>query len=213
MGVVKQKKEWQAEHWDETSIKTLQANMQLYGKNMQTIMFTSALPQEGKSSIAFYLARTLAQSGKKTILVDADIRNSVLLTRYETEGAVVGLSQYLSGEILLGDVIYETDEKNLSVIFACSDPFKQLEFLEAEPCQKMFEVLKAVYDCVIVDTTSMKNVIDVSVLAQNCDGVILVVESGAVSRRRAQKAQRQLEQAGARILGVVLNKVTAHWLF
>lgn len=207
MAVVKQKKEKSVECGYEESIKTLRANLQLYEKNVRTILFTSACPGEGKSSISFYLAQALAQSGKKTILVDADIRNSVLMARYEIEKKVVGLSQYLSGLRLLEDVIYGTEEENLNIIFACPNLSQsQPEFFDDELCQRMFEALKANYDYVIVDTASMETAMDGKLLAQYCDGVILVVESGAVNRRTAQKAQSQLESVGARILGVVLNK-------
>ena len=98
------------------SIKTLRTNIQFCGSSIRAIMFTSSLPDEGKSDVSFALAESLAQIGKKTVLIDADIRKSVLVARYQLKCEVAGLSQYLSGQKTLEDVVYQTNEENLSVI-------------------------------------------------------------------------------------------------
>ncbi len=210
MAIVRLRKERTMEYNYEESIKTLRTNLQFCGRNIRVIMFTSAFPNEGKSSISFDLAHSLAQLGKKTILVDADIRKSVLLSRYEVEDEVVGLSQYLSDQCRLQDVIYATDEEKLSVIFAGPYSPNPVELLDEDLCKKMFEVLKSNFDYVVVDTPPMANLIDGAILAKYCDGSVIVVESGAVSYRVEQKVKSQLEKAGSRILGVVLNKVDLH---
>lgn len=81
-------------------------------------MLTSSFPDEGKSDITFAMASSLAQIGKKVVMIDADIRKSVLVSRYQLETEVYGLSQYLSGQKTLEEVLYETNMENLSMVFA-----------------------------------------------------------------------------------------------
>ena len=104
-------------HYNE-AIKTLRTNIQFCGSGIKTIMLTSSLPDEGKSDITFAMASSLAQIGKKVVMIDADIRKSVLVSRYQLEREVSGLSQYLSGQRSLENVIYDTNIENFSMIFA-----------------------------------------------------------------------------------------------
>ncbi len=189
------------------AIKTLRSNIQFSGNSVRTVLFTSSMPAEGKSDISLALAESLAQIGKKTLLVDADIRKSVLAERCMPGREAAGLSQYLSGQKELEEMIYKTDQENLYLIFAGPYAPNPAELLSEELCGQMFEVLKASYDYVIVDTPPMGNLIDGAVLARHCDGAVLVIESGAISYRLEQKVKSQLERAGCRILGAVLNKV------
>lgn len=96
--VISLKREIKDDYNYRESLKTLRTNIQFCGSNIRTIMFTSALPDEGKSDIAFSVAASFAQIGKKVIFIDADIRKSVLVSRYQLEGEINGLSQYLSGQ-------------------------------------------------------------------------------------------------------------------
>lgn len=106
------------------AIKGLRTNIQYCGSNIHVIMFTSAMPDEGKSDISFTLALSMAKIGKKVVVVDADIRNSVLKDRYNVEGEILGLTHYLTGQKAADDVIYDTGRENLSVVFA--GPFSQI---------------------------------------------------------------------------------------
>ena len=191
----------------EEAIKTLRTNIQFCGSNIRTIMFTSSVPNEGKSSITFALARSLAQTGKRVLLIDADIRKSVLVSRYQLEKDVYGLSQFLSGQKKLEEVLYSTNVEFLDVIF--SGPFSPnpAELLEEQLFTDLVERSKAEYDYVIIDTPPITNVIDGAIVARVCDGAALVVESGAISYRIAQRVKQQMEKTGCRLLGVVLNKV------
>ena len=160
----------------------------------------------GKSDIAFSTASALAQIGKKVLLVDADIRKSVLATRFQLKQKVDGLSQYLSGQKALADVIYDTNYENLSMVLAGPYAPNPAELLEEDLFHDLIQSLKD-YDYVIIDTPPMANLIDGAIVASNCDGAIIVVEQGAVSYRLEQKVKSQLDKTGCRVLGVVLNKV------
>lgn len=191
----------------EEAIKTLRTNIQFCGNNIRVVMFTSSIPNEGKSSITFALARSLAQTGKRVLLVDADIRKSVLVARYHLERDVDGLSQYLSGQKSREEVIYGTNVEGLDVIF--SGPFapNPAELLEEEVFSELIFWARNQYEYVIVDTPPITNVIDAAIVARSCDGAALVVESGAISYRIAQRVKQQMEKTGCRLLGTVLNKV------
>ena len=119
---VELKREMQDDYNYKEAIKTLRTNIQFCGSSIRAVLFTSSLPDEGKSDISFALAESLAQIGKKTILIDADIRKSILVDRYQLRQEVAGLSQYLSGQKALEDVIYKTNEENLSVILQAPIP-------------------------------------------------------------------------------------------
>lgn len=192
------------------AIKTLRTNIQFCGSNIRTVMFTSCLPDEGKSDVSFALAQSLAQIGKKTLLIDADIRKSILVSRYQLEKEVSGLSQYLSGQRTLEDIIYETNMDNLSVIFAGPYSPNPAELLEEDLFLRMIEHVKEFFDYIIIDTPPMANLIDGAIIARNCDGAVMVIESGAISYHLEQKVKDQLEKSGCRILGAVLNKVDVH---
>lgn len=189
------------------SIKTLRTNIQFCGSNIKTVMMTSSMPDEGKSDISMALAQSLAQIGKKTLILDADIRKSILVARYQLDHEVNGLSQYLSGQKTLEEVLYNTSTENLDIIFSGPYSPNPAELLEEDLFEKLLEAAKAYYDYIIVDTPPMANLIDGAIVARHCDGAVIVIESGAVSYRLEQKVKGQIEKSGCRILGVVLNKV------
>ena len=189
------------------AIKTLRTNIQFCGSNIKTIMITSSMPDEGKSDISMALAKSLTQIGKKVLLIDADIRKSILVARYQLEQEVLGLSQYLSGQKNLDEVLYNTTTENFDIIFSGPYSPNPAELLEEGLFEKMLEAAKADYDYVIIDTPPMANLIDGAIVARHCDGAVIVIESGAISYRLEQKVKSQIEKSGCRILGVVLNKV------
>jgi len=190
------------------AINTLRTNIQFCGSNIKHVMFTSSLPNEGKSDISFSVAHSLAQIGKKVLLIDADIRKSVLISRYCPNRIISGLSQYLSGQRLLDEIIYDVEGcDNFSMIFAGPNSPNPAALLEEELFDDIFTKMGQLYDYIIVDTPPMLSLIDGAIVARHCDGAVIVIESGAVSYRLEQKVQEQLKMTGCRILGVVLNKV------
>ena len=189
------------------AIKTLRTNIQFCGSNLHTIMFTSALPDEGKSDVAFAAASSLAQIGKRVVFIDADIRKSVLVSRYQLIEKVDGLSQYLSGQKNMQDILYDTSFENFSVIFAGPYSPNPAELLEEPLFEELIHALETEYDYIIIDTPPMANLIDGAIVARNCDGAVLVIESGAISYHLEQKVKNQLDKTKCRILGAVLNKV------
>ena len=117
------------------------------------------------------------------------------------------MSQYLSGQRSLENVLYDTNIENLSIIFAGPYSPNPADLLEESLFGDMISKLKEKYDYIIVDTPPMGNLIDGAIVARQCDGAVMVIESGSISYRLEQRVKGQLEKSGCRILGVVLNKV------
>lgn len=192
------------------AMKTLRTNIQFSGTGIHVVMFTSSVPGEGKSETSFHLASSLAQLDKRVLLIDADIRKSVLVSRYQLDRRVDGLSEYLSGQKEREDVIYETNVPNLSMIFSGPYSPNPAELLEENLFGELVAWARQNYDYIIIDTPPMGSVIDGAIIARSCDGAIMVIESGSISYRVLQKVKLQLEKSGCRILGTVLNKVDVH---
>ncbi|MBS4829876.1 MAG: CpsD/CapB family tyrosine-protein kinase [Firmicutes bacterium] len=187
--------------------KTLRTNLSFAGKDVKVISLTSCTPNEGKSSVSFQLCMSLAESGKKTILVDADMRRSVLRSRYKANKGKFGLSHYLSGQAEYDDVCCRTNVENFDMIFAGPVPPNPSELLSGDSFKSLLELLRWKYDYVIVDTPPLGSVIDGAVAAACCDGAVIVIESGAVSYKLVQNIKDQLDKVNCRVLGCVLNKV------
>lgn len=189
------------------SIKALRTNLEFAGRDVKAITVTSCTSNEGKSSISFQLACSIAESGKSVVLVDADLRKSVLRNYFRSETARYGLSHYLSGQLPLDEVLCAANIENFHVIFSGPVPPNPSELLGGESFRVMMEYLKRKFDYIIVDTPPLGSVIDSAVAAGSCDGTVIVIESGAISYRFAQSVKNQLEKVNCRILGVILNKV------
>lgn len=187
--------------------KTLRTNLTFAGKNVKVVALTSCTPNEGKTSLSFQLAMSLAEGGWKTVMVDADLRKSVLRGRYKASHEKFGLSHYLSGQSDLEDTLCETNIENFHIIFAGPVPPNPSELLGSDNFKEMVKQLREEYDYVIIDTPPLGSVIDGAVVAACCDGTVIVIESNAVSYRFVQSVKDQLEKAEVRILGCVLNKV------
>lgn len=199
--------EKQEDYRTREAYKTLRTNIEFSGSDIKTIGITSCTPNEGKSSVAMELAKAFAEAGKKTILVDADLRKSVLVGRYKTGAVRHGLTHALIGKEKLDEVMCMTNIQNLYIIFSGPVPPNPSELLGGVRFREALSVLREQFDYVIVDTPPLGSVIDAAVAARKCDGTILVIENNAISYRFAQRVKDQLDKTESRILGVVLNKV------
>lgn len=188
------------------AVKTLRTNIQFTGKEIKAILFTSCYPNEGKTDIVFQLAVEMGKAGRKTVIVDADIRKSGFIKRYNTSREVPGLSEYLSGQAEKKDIICSTGYDNADIILAGSIAPNPSELLEQGIFGDLIRGLREEYDYVLLDTPPVGSVIDAVIAARSCDGAVLVIESGLVSHKAALKTLKQLKKSGCSILGTVLNK-------
>ncbi len=187
--------------------KTLRTNIQFCGDEIKVIMLTSCLPNEGKSSIFFNLAESFAEIGKRVVMVDADLRKSVLVGRYMVGEIQGGLSHYLAGQAELSEVLYETDIDNMDIIFSGAYSPNPSELLNHRRFTEMLKRLREDYDYILIDTPPLGAVIDGAIVAKVSDGAIMIIEANVISYRFAREVQDQLEKSNCRILGTILNKV------
>lgn len=196
-----------SDYFYEEAIKTLRTNVLFSSKRVKTILLTSCYPNEGKSDVAFHLAVEMGKAGKKVLLLDADIRKSVYIRRYSIKQNIQGLSQFLSGQVDKQWITYHTNYQNMDMIFAGPLAPNPSELLGDPSFEELLEEKKDEYDYIFIDTPPVGTMVDAAVVAEKCDGAMLVIESDMVSYKVAQRAKEQIERSGCRILGAVLNKV------
>ena len=175
-------------------------------KPAKIILMTSSNLQEGKTSASINLGTTMANTGEKTLLVDADLRCSRL---HKSFGATKenGLSDYLVGNITLEAAIKPTNIENLSLLTAGSTPPNPAELLHSGKMKAFMEEIKKRFDRVIIDAPPILTVTDASILANIVDGVIMLVRCGKVPIEVVLRAKQKLQGSKANILGVLLNNV------
>lgn len=189
---------------------SIRTNIQFSGRNLKVIALTSAQPGEGKSTTATNLAISFAKAGFRTLLIDADTRNSVMSGTFKSNERYQGLTSFLSGNAELSDVICDTSIDNLMILPAGQVPPNPTSLIQNDNFKSMIETVRGLYDYVIIDTPPLGLVIDAAILAHHSDASLLVVKAGADKRRTITKLKEQLEQSGSVFLGVILNKYDIH---
>ena len=193
------------------SLKTLRTNLMFSGPSVRVIGFTSFAPGEGKTTISLQTAISFAQLGKRVLLVDADLRKSVLAGQLRLKTKVEGLSHYLSGLANVSELIQETDIPGLYIMFAGVRVPNSTELLGSENFARLIPALKDVFDYVVVDTAPIGQIIDCALMAPHLDGVVMVIDASHNSYKLERRVKNQIEKSGGKVLGAVLNQVdTSH---
>lgn len=189
-------------------IRSIRTNVVFSSSNVpkKALMITSAGPKEGKTIIAANLAVTMAQAGKNTLVVDADMRRPRLNKLFGVE-RTPGLSNLLVEDIDLKSVIKSTNVPNLSILCCGHVPPNPSELLGTDAMEILCNKMKDMFDYVIFDSPPAMSVTDAIVLARLCDGVILIVKSGFTKRDPVMRTISQLSDAKSKLLGAVLNNV------
>lgn len=185
--------------------KTLRTNLQFCGKDIKVIAVTSCKENEGKTTVSLNLAKCFAELGKKVLLIDADMRKSVMAGRNTDAKNVSGLSELLTGMEEVDSCIYKTQYSNMDIVFAGKYPPNPAELLGGKYFHVFLEEAREIYDYVIIDTPPLGLVIDAALIAALCDGTVLVISNKKISSSLAQSVTEQLQKSGSRILGVVRN--------
>jgi protein-tyrosine kinase len=175
---------------------------------MQSLLVTSAVPGEGKSTIAANLALVMAQKGLRVVLVDADMRSPRQHRIFELPNTT-GLSSIIVGQTTIEDAAYVHPDSNLMIITSGPMPPNPAELLESSRARDLVEQLKASCDMVIFDSPPCTTMVDGSSLAAQVDGAILVVRAGHTPKMAVARACQVLRETGTRLLGTILNRVNA----
>ena len=192
------------------AFNTIASNLTFAGKNIRKIVITSCEPNDGKSFVAIQTALNMARRGKRVLLIDADLRLSVMNAQYQIRlsGAAMGLAHYLSGQCALDNAIYETNIPNVYLIPIGTDVQAPLSLIATPDFDNLVRSIGENFDMVIIDAPPVGLVIDAAEIAKSCDGSVLVLEYNKTHRRALQEAKNQMERTGTPILGCILNKVT-----
>lgn len=185
--------------------KTLRTNLQFCGDDVRVVALTSCNENEGKTTITLSLGKSLAELEKRVLVIDADMRKSVMAGRNTTAKNTVGLSELLTGQKPLNDCVYMTQYDFLHIMFAGKYPPNPVELLSKQQFGILVQELREYYDYILIDTPPLGLVIDAAVIAPHCDGAILVMDDQKVHRYQAQGIVMQLKKAGSQLLGVVCN--------
>lgn len=176
---------------------------------LQTLLVTSANPEEGKSLTAANVAVVLAQAGRHVTLVDADLRRPTQDTIFKLNNARGLTTILLDTAVTLADVVQNTPIENLKVMTSGPVPPNPSELLGSKRMGYLIEALQKQSDLIVFDSPPVLAVADASVLATRLDGVLLVVDAGHTRRPLARRAAEALQAVNAHLLGVMLNRVDA----
>ncbi len=189
--------------------RTLRTNLQ-YAETVQDLrsfLVTSSGPEEGKSTTISNLAIAVALQGKKTILIDADLRRPVVHRTFRIRKGR-GLTNVLVGSSTIDEVIQPSGTKNLDILPGGVLPPNPSELLGSPRMRDLVEQLEMRYDLCLFDSPPLLAVTDAAVLSKQLDGVLLVVKSGQTQHDALARAKELLRNVGARMLGCVLNDVS-----
>ncbi|MBA3925601.1 CpsD/CapB family tyrosine-protein kinase [Listeria rustica] len=188
-------------------LKMIRTNIGFINKDIKTMMFTSYSPAEGKSTLIGVMAEVFAQQGKKVLIIDADFRRPTQNKKFKLLNQA-GLSTYLqrgvdeSWEGLVQDTLF----KDVYLLPAGPIPPNPTELADSDKFKEMLEQAKEIFDLVLIDAPPA-GISDTKILSSRAEGVVFIVEDNRVKKAQFQNALEVLEQAGANILGIVLNKV------
>ena len=195
----------------EEAVNRLRINISFLGSDVKKIMVISSEPNEGKSFVCINLWSQMARAGEKAVLVDCDMRNSTMKSKYKIEREdgkdLKGTSHYLSGNMDLSEVLLHSDYPTGDLMVNADNIINPSMLLENRKFEEMLDTLSENYRYVFIDAPPLGLVSDGERIGNVCDGAILCVRGGMTSKSVVRESIRQLERSGCPLLGIVLNRV------
>jgi capsular exopolysaccharide synthesis family protein len=190
------------------AFRTLRTNIQYSAldSSIKSLVVTSSGPGEGKSTVVSNLAITIAQSGKKVIIVDCDLRKPIVHKKFGIPNTE-GLTNVLVQDKKVEECIVATEVANLYVLSSGPTPPNPAELLGSKKLRHILNELSKVFDMVILDAPPVIAVTDAQILSTIVEGVLIVSSYGQTEKLGLVKSKELLDKVGAKILGVVMNKV------
>ncbi len=187
--------------------RTIRTNLRFAGadKPLKFIGVTSAIPSEGKSTTISNLAVVMAMDGKKVLLIDCDMRKPMIHRIFELPNR--GVTNCIATGVSVESVIRKEVSPNLDILTSGPVPPNPSEMIGSEKMTSLLKQAGESYDYVLIDLPPVLPVTDAAVMSAKIDGMILVIGSGDVTPEEGKRTKEQLEQAGAHMIGVILNKV------
>lgn len=187
-------------------LRQLRTNIRFIGATqaLKTLVVTSSVPGEGKTTVATNLGLICAESGARVLLIDADLRLPKMADYLALDGSV-GLANVLARQVDVDEAIQEWGEHGLKFLPAGSTPPNPSELLGSERMGALLATLRGQYDLIVLDTPPLLPVTDAAVLSEVADGTLFVVRYGKTRRGQISRAARILDGVGSRVIGCVLN--------
>ena len=195
------------------AMNRLATSLSFCGKDMKVIELTSRFAGEGKSYVSLNLMRTIANLGKRVVLIDADLRRSSLVQRYKMkfkQENSLGLAQYLAGMCSMEDIVYMTNIPNAYYVPVGKLVNSSLRLLSGPLFQQLVEGLREKYDVILIDTPPVDSIVDAVEISKSCDGVLLVVKYGTGTKKEIGGAVESVTLTGCPVVGIVMNMVDMH---
>ncbi|MHB9027739.1 MAG: polysaccharide biosynthesis tyrosine autokinase [Candidatus Latescibacterota bacterium] len=207
------------------SYRSLRTNIQFlsFEREAKVLLFSSSSPREGKTTTIVNLALTMAQSGNRVLLVDADMRkpkvdrifgldrdrglSEIILGNHDWRSCIKTVTDIITGEHGLTDIILTPGIDNLHIITCGAIPPNPSELLNSDSMDRFMSETRAEYDMVLFDCSPVLPATDTAVLGRKVDGVVFVYAFGRVPRGSLKRAKAQLETVKVRVIGVVLNGI------
>jgi len=167
-------------------------------------VITSPRYGEGKSTITVNLAVSIAQKGEKVLVIDANLRTPTIHEMFGVENTI-GLTDILNGKTNLVGAVKKTKMESLDVLTSGPVPFNPSEVLSSEAMDMLIQKAMERYDIILFDSSPVLEVTDTSVLADKCEGVLLVIRYNRTVNEDALETKRALSFTNSRILGAILN--------
>lgn len=190
------------------AFRTLRTNIQFSSldSDVKSIVVTSSAPSEGKSTVMVNLAITMAQTGKKVIIVDCDLRRPTVNKKLDLPN-MEGLVNVLIQEKTAEECILPTNIPNLFALTSGPVPPNPAELLGSKKMKNLISTLGESFDIILIDAPPVIAVTDAQILSTISQGVLLIASYGSTEKQGLIKAKELLDKVGAKILGVVINKV------
>lgn len=183
----------------------VKVHLQKQKKNQKVFLVGGTDPKVGASSVAKHIAAGLAKSGRKTLLLDADMRKTKQ-EKYQGETFSCGLEQYLAGDISTNEILHSTNVDMLDII-PTNETDHSVQLLCSEKMEELFHELREEYEYIIVDIPSFGAASDGSAILSNVDQVILVAAPGESYKKQILECYDTIKKYGSEILGIVVNRV------
>lgn len=198
----------------EEALNRLRINVSFQGSNVKKIMITSTMPNEGKSFVSLHLWRQMAQAGIPSLLVDMDLRKSVMVEKYgihrKDQQKMLGTSHFLAEQLPLSEVVLQSDIPDGYFIPNVDNVINPSMLLENSYFEETLEEMGKNFRYVFIDVPPLNLVSDGEKIGSLCDGAILVVRGGEMSKAMVKNSVNQIKRSGCPLLGIVLNRVKGH---
>ncbi len=196
----------QNDHASQEAIRQIRTNLRFVNVDNppRSVVVTSSEPGEGKSTVSTSIARSLADSGQPTILIDADLRRPTIAKKFNIDSKI-GLTQVLAGQVELADAVRQYEDSQLFILAAGRIPPNPSELLGSEKMRQLIKELSSEF-MVIIDVPPLLPVTDASLLAPAVDGVVLVATVGKSRKEHLEEAAKMIAKVSGNLFGVVINR-------